>query len=751
VLIVVGVYAHNRWRVYRAVLDVPRKLGVNIQQSTDGFSLSKSEGGKTIFTIRASNVQYQRGGRAQLRKVQIIVYGRSADRFDRIYGEQFDYDPGSGNIAATGEVRIDLQPQGKQNATDSSAPGGSKESIHLKTSGLIFNQKSGIATTSQRIEVNTPQARGSAQGIIYDSKDATITLLSAVEIQGDGADPVNLTARRATVTQRSGQAVLEGAHIHRGPQDIVAERVMVYLLPNNTIERVVATGNVQATAADKLRMVVHSPRAEARMHEGKALSEATFSGGVLMSASGERTMNASAGRVNLQFGGMSVLQRVVATENVHWAQKPGKDATGREQSFEISAPALNFEVAQGRELERAVTSGGSAQIVFRQAGGGPDGTTTVATAGGFTADFNPGSKLRRITGFPDARVVDTAMGKPDRVTSSDRLEVLLNPSGGIQEIVETGNFQYREGRNIAGASNANGPVMRSAFAQRASFDLATDSLILSGSPRIVQDGISTTAERIRVVRRSGEAVAEGEVKTTYSDLRRQPGGALLAAADPIHVTAARMKASQEGGLAEYSGGARLWQGANVIQAPFLEFSRDKRSVVANSGGTQGKGTPGTVRTVLVQQDKSGKMTPVVISSARLSYIDSERRLRFDGGVMIKGAESEVTADQVDVMVQPKGQTATTGNSGTQAGPDKVDKIVATGGVVVQANQRQARGEKLVYTPEDTRFLLTGGNPSIFDAERGKITGDSLTFFSRDGRVLVESNSIPAVTQTRVAK
>jgi hypothetical protein len=49
-------------------------------------------------------------------------------------------------------------------------------------------------------------------------------------------------------------------------------------------------------------------------------------------------------------------------------------------------------------------------------------------------------------------------------------------------------------------------------------------------------------------------------------------------------------------------------------------------------------------------------------------------------------------------------------------------------------------------------VLTGGPPSIFDAEHGKITGGSLTFFRADDRVLVEGEvSTPVVTQTRVKK
>ena len=55
-----------------------------------------------------------------------------------------------------------------------------------------------------------------------------------------------------------------------------------------------------------------------------------------------------------------------------------------------------------------------------------------------------------------------------------------------------------------------------------------------------------------------------------------------------------------------------------------------------------------------------------------------------------------------------------------------------------------------------RSVLTGGAshelPSIFDAEQGKITGVSLTFFRGDDRVLVEGEaSTPVVTQTRVAR
>ena len=74
------------------------------------------------------------------------------------------------------------------------------------------------------------------------------------------------------------------------------------------------------------------------------------------------------------------------------------------------------------------------------------------------------------------------------------------------------------------------------------------------------------------------------------------------------------------------------------------------------------------------------------------------------------------------------------------GPTHLDKIIASGSVVITEPSRRATGEQLTYTASDDKFVLTGGPPSIFDAEHGKITGVSLTLFRRDDRVVVEGDS-----------
>jgi lipopolysaccharide export system protein LptA len=124
-------------------------------------------------------------------------------------------------------------------------------------------------------------------------------------------------------------------------------------------------------------------------------------------------------------------------------------------------------------------------------------------------------------------------------------------------------------------------------------------------------------------------------------------------------------------------------------------------------------------------------------------------VHYESGVIAKGSDFTASAKTVDAYLLSRSQTS---NPQGPAGPGQLDRMVAQDNVVIQQANRRADGQNLVYTVADDKFVLTGGPPSIFDAEQGKITGVSLTFFRGDDRVLVEGGtSTPVVTQTRVAR
>ncbi len=185
-------------------------MGIDIQQTSEGFTLSKSEGGRTIYTIRASNaVQFKKGGKADLKNVNIVVYGKAHDRYDQIYGKEFTYDPESGDVVGLGEVHIDLQGYAEgPTKPDQAPPAELKNPIHIVTSSLSFNQKTGKAHTDDTVEFRTLQASGTATGADYDSQTNQLQLKSDVHIVTTGDNAADIVGSSGTIQKDPRQAVL---------------------------------------------------------------------------------------------------------------------------------------------------------------------------------------------------------------------------------------------------------------------------------------------------------------------------------------------------------------------------------------------------------------------------------------------------------------------------------------------------------------------------------------------------------------
>jgi lipopolysaccharide export system protein LptA len=738
-LVVAGVYFYARKRVENALKEVPAKIGVEIQQSAQGFTYSHSEGMHTIFKIQASkSVQYKEGGRVELHDVTITLYGRDSSRFDQIYGADFEYDPRSGDVMGKGEVQMDLEanPEGLIHP-DQATPKELKNPIHLVTTNLLFNQKTGNAQTQEKVQFSLPQASGSAVGLSYVANTTVLTLQSQVDVAFQGATPARVTAIHGTITKNPRVVDLDLPRLQNGARHATADKGTLFLRADNTVERIFASGNVRVESEDSGSEKVQSDQMELLVAEKQeTVRSATFSGDVRVENSGPQPMQGNAGRVVLNFTGNNVLSTVHSQDNVRLVQhqRPAS-ASASAQDVEVTASVIDFVVADGRRLQRADTSG-AAQIALRPVPG--TGQQTLVTAGKFHAGFDDLGQLASLHGAPNARIVSQTAGQPDRVSTSNMLDASFHPGSGVDSIVQQGSVAYTDGD-------------RRAWGDHATYTPADQMLVLTGSPRVIDGGMTTTSRTMRLNRATGDAFADGDVKSTYSDLKAQPNGALLAASDPIHVTAQAMTAHSSPAIALYTGDARLWQNANVIQAPSIQFDRNQRSVVAQGSPTQ------PVSTVLVQIEKSGKVTPIKITSDRLTYTDSERKAHFEEAVQAKSADLTITSKVMDVFLQPRDQATSnqsiTGlSAGTGGGSGKIDHIIAREQVVIIEPGRRATGEQCVYTTSDDKFVLTGGSPSIFDAERGKITGVSLTLFRHDGRVLVEGNNTsPTVTQTRVAR
>ncbi len=749
--------------------NVPRSLGVDIQQTSDGFSLSKSEAGRTLYTIRASKaVQFKAGGHADLHNVHIVVYGRKHDRYDQIYGDEFTYNPQTGDVTAVGEVHIDLQANVEgPTKPDQATPAEMRNPLHLVTSSLTFNQKSGTAHTDALVQFQTEQATGSAKGAYYDSNQNELELKSEVHIVTTGDHPAVITGSSGIIQKIPRQAILLNAKIDQPDRTLTADKGTLLFEPDNTVQHVIAEGNVHIESRGTSVIDVVGPRGDLNMGPKNSIQQAIISGGAKFDTRGGSVAHGSADTFILDFADQNQPSRFHMVKNARMKQDPQPGKSGSSgQPMEILADQLDFVLANGNQLKTGDTVGKASITILPMPPGskpaktdankgqdlGGGNSTTVATAGKFHAIFDDNNRIQTLHGWPDSKIVSTSPGEPPKVSTAQKLDVSFAPDGGVEKLIQTGSFEYHE----PSSSPNNGG--RAAFADMATYTPNDEILVLTGSPRVIDGGMTTTAIHVKMNRQTGEGFADDDVKTTYSDLKPQPNGALLANSDPIHVTAQHMTAHKQPGIAHYTGNVRLWQTGNVVRAPKMDFDNEKRAIFAYSDKSQ------AVSSLFLQQSQDGKLTPVDVTADKLTYVDEERRARYTGNVLAKTTTGTVSAQQLDIYLkeaEPSSSTqASAAKPAQQKGPSlpgsdapsKIDHMVATGKVVVTEPNRRAVGDRLVYTSDDGKYFLTGKSPSIFDAERGTVWGDSLTFYSHDDRVLVESKrSSPTITRARTTK
>ena len=54
------------------------------------------------------------------------------------------------------------------------------------------------------------------------------------------------------------------------------------------------------------------------------------------------------------------------------------------------------------------------------------------------------NRIQTLHGSPNSRIVSTSPGEPDKVSTAHNLDVTFAPDGGVQKLIQTGDFQYHE-------------------------------------------------------------------------------------------------------------------------------------------------------------------------------------------------------------------------------------------------------------------------------------------------------------------
>jgi lipopolysaccharide export system protein LptA len=776
-----GVYLERKWAAYREKQKAPPPAPRDVTRLSSGLTFSKGVGTQKIFTVEASKATDFRDRDASLLEdVKITIFGKTGERHDTIHTQSCQYEKTGGSMACSGEVQIDLESKGEAERAAKNPQAGAQQKVHVETRGVVFNRASGLARTDQPVKFVFPNGNGEAVGVEYQSEEGTMRLLS--DVRFSLVPPGNDLAGK----KNSRDGTKEPIHVTGKSLDFVRQSRTMQL--HGPVE---AQSHAARLRAGKLTLTLD---AAFRAEKLVAAPGANEKKPELESQAADGPSNLSAEVITAQFAPEGWLTRIEGAGDVRGSRRTGKEAEDfraehgalelwpkvnqpREMNLNgnvqattqasdsgearlLQTSALRMEFADGNEgqggkLKRAETLG-AGRIEWADAApqGGTQGPVassaaarTKLQADKLEMEFGEKGQARQLVATGNVSTERAMGGKPAQTATAQSGVAQLLANGGWSQMDLQGNVKLKEGD-------------RSGQAEHATFVRATQTALLTGKALARDATAETQAPRITFAQTTGEIRAEGGVRST--DFSARGSGAQLAAG-PTNISADTMLANSKTARALYTGHARLWQGDSVMEADSIELLREAR--VMNAVGNvravfpQAPG-PSPAQTAMVQTGPK-KLRLWHVTAGTLTYRDAESRAHLEKNVVAQSAEQKMRGAAVDLYFtraeKPNAPSALNANAtnasvsaSPAAGAQQISRAVGTGGVIVEQGARKATAERGEYNATDGKFIMSGGNPTIYDAVEGTTTGHQLTFFLADDTIIVDSeNGSRTLTKHRV--
>jgi lipopolysaccharide export system protein LptA len=798
--------AVGKWKNPFNRRDLPQRLGIEIQQEANGVTYTQAHGGHTLFKIHASKVVQLKKGNALLHDVKIELYGEDGSRVDRIEGGEFEYDQKAGTAIAAGPVEITLMRPGvapavapkavvgqavgdkpKSAPVASVAEAAARGQIHVKTSGLTFDQKSGVATTSQHVDFSMAQGAGIALGATFDSKKGLLVLDRSVELTAKrGEETVQIHAQHAEFERasllcrlRAVTADYQGGEAMAGDATILfrEDGSAVRLDAMNGFALATSTGGHLTASTGQIDFDEHNLPRHGRLQGGVTMDSTSDS----ENGAWHRQLHGAVSQADLEFTAQGKLRRAhlelgVAMDSVEQGEQADQPLRLSRHWRSPMADIEFHDSGHGQIEPRSVHGTGGVVLTGESQRGTGAPAPFRLLADDLTGAFGSGSVLTAMNGVGHTSMEETTATGARQTTAGDRLEAhFAAPSRPEAKPGQGGDAQIQsaavEGHVVltqtpVGKPGAPPPATLRATSGRADYAGAGEWLHLTVNPRVDDGAIQLTADKVDVSRASGDAFAHGNVKASWINVSdgqpgRPTGGVALGGQGPAHIVAAEAQLHQATNEATFRGQARLWQQANSISAPVIVLDRVRKTLVAR---TMDAAEP--VRAVLLSAaesvsgsaqgigaGKSNQPSVIRVRGGDLNYSDVERKAVMRSGVLGKVAAETGTAtsssDEIEVVLRSAGKTVS-----MDGGQAQVDHMTARGHVVLISQGRRGSGDQLVYTGATNEYVLTGTAavpPRMTDSARGTVTGEALIFHSSDDSVRVEGGGKKTVTETTAPK
>lgn len=262
-------------------------------------------------------------------------------------------------------------------------------------------------------------------------------------------------------------------------------------------------------------------------------------------------------------------------------------------------------------------------------------------------------------------------------------------------------------------------------------------ITLSGSPVITEGQDKVTADEVALHLREETMVAKGSVVSQFASKGSEEGrlgGELFALSKgekPVVFNSTLMVFDQNKGIITFSEGVRAFQGSNIIWADKIIINQEEGLLKAEGG----------VKSILPQRtssDEGGEEASsgglLEMTSSAMVYHKSNGRIRYFNGVTANKKGLSITADKLDLILDQKGE--------------EIVEAVAQGGVKVLQGTKGAEGDKGVYDFKKEKLTLTGKEVRFIEEGVVSYTGNILTIYLKDDRMILAARKDERVESVR---
>src|SRR5579859_7550483 len=773
------VYLQRGWRRHVEKNNAPPPAPVNVSRQSAGINFKKyGDQNQTVFEVAASKSTEFKGKDASLLEdVRITIYGKTGDRHDVIHTRSCQYGKEDGGIDCSGEVQIDLMSAADAKRTANGPEAAKAVATHIQTRGVKFDRASGLAKTDQKVTFAFPSGDGEAVGLEYKSEEGTVRLLRDVQFKLRQTARAAAKSKAAHAQARPTQeAQVRGASLDfsrdarlmllHGPAEaqtseerLTAGEIKLTLDREFHAETLVASGSgenrpVATSRGTSDPMKLDADTMTAHFSPGGAITGLHAAGSIHAlrnSAAEQDEASAESGTVDLwpetsqpkelNLNGNVVLRTHIASG--------GQSRLRRTNAFRMDFG--HGESGRGGKAEKDETLAAGTMEWTDAAQPGVASVQTKLQADKLIMEFGALGKARQLQAIGNVQTERVVPGQTVQTATARTGVAELQPAGGWSQMDLDGDVRLTQGE-------------RRGEGRHAVFARAAQTATLTGNATVRDATTETHAPKITFEQMTGDIRTEGGVRSTDFSSR---ASALQLAPVPANITALTLQANSKTGRALYSGHARLWQGDSVLEAESIELLRPTR--VLNAAGNvravfpQAAGQSGAKGTRAADQ-QGPALTPVPVnalqtppkkpqlwhaSSGTLSYYDTENRAHLEQNVVVQSAEQRMHAPALDLFFTRTGQN---GSGSANTGAQQISRAVGTGGVVVEEGGRKAVAERGEYLAATGKFVMSGGNPTRYDASAGTTTGRQLTFYLADDTIIVDSETgSRIVTKHRVEK